>query len=184
MKKRLLICFLLIYLCIPIAARAIATNSSDDINYVKIYYFTSDNCVECDKGKEWLENYQKEDNRISIEYINDNDLNNQVKNVFNIKEDNMPLITIGSNYFIGFNDKVEKDLKEAIKSYEEKEEYCDVVSKVRNGEDTKDCIKQNKDIYKQENTSNSSNTIKFVIIGVIIVLIIGAVFILKKKKTK
>ena len=178
MKKVMNIIIFLILLSIPVATQAIATNASD-INYTRIYYFYSDDCKECEIGKEWLENYEKDDYKISVEYIkNDNDLELKVKDTLNIKKDIKPLIIIGSNYFIGFNDKVKNNLTDAISSYEEEEEYCDIIPKLKNNEDVKECINQNKDIY---NTSNSSILPKVIIILIGIILISGIVFIIKKK---
>lgn len=187
MKKRLFIFFLLIYLCFPVVSNALATNSSSD--NVKVSLFYQDNCKECDSAKEFLDNYRKDNYRLNTEYINIDDnkeLNNKVKDLFSIKKDSVPLIVIGSNYFVGFNDNIKEELTSAIKAYEEKEEYCDVVSKLKNGEDTKDCINQNKDIYKQKNTSgvNISTIIKVVTVCILVALVIGVVFIFMKKKNK
>lgn len=188
MKKRLFILFILMYLCFPIVSNAIATNSSD-ISYIRIYLFSNNKCKECDSAKEFLDNYRKDNYRLNTEYINIDDnkeLNNKVKDLFSIKKDSVPLIVIGSNYFIGFNDNIKEELTSAIKAYEEKEEYCDVVSKLKNGEDTKDCINQNKDIYKQKNTSgvSISTIIKVVTVCILVALVIGVVFIFMKKKNK
>ena len=167
-------------LMIPFTVKAIATNSSyTDIN---VYFFYEENCEECDKAKEWLETEFKENYRVRIEYLKieeNKELNEKLKESLKIKKNKYPLMIIGSNTFIGFNEKTKSNLKEAIKSYEEVNDSCDVVSKIRNDEDIKECLNQNKDIYKEP--------FEFPIYGVILIvfficLIIGVFFMMKKKK--
>lgn len=182
MKKTMFILFLLMILCIPIKSEALATNASD-IDYIRIYLFSSDNCSECESVKEWLEDYEKKDNRISVEYLtidSNKELNKSVKENLNIKNDNIPLIIIGSNYFVGFNDKVKKNLTKAIESYESIDEYCDIVSKIQNNEDVTKCIDENKNIYKQE--SLSSVFVKAFVIIAGLCLVIVLILLIKKKK--
>lgn len=91
----------------------------------------------------------------------------------------MPLIIIGSNYFIGFNENTENDLKNAIDSYEKAGTYCDLVINVKTNKDTKKCIVKNKSIYSQ--TSEISIIWKILIVILSISLIIGVVLVIKKK---
>ena len=177
MKKRLFIFFLLMLLCFPIKSNAVATNSSYS---VKINLFLTNDCKDCEKEIEWLEEYRK-DSFIDIEYINiddSNELYDKVKEALTLKGDKMPLAIVGSNYFIGFNDKVKNNLTDAIKSYEKEDEYCDIVSKIRKGEDAKNCIEQNKDIYKQ--SSSYPIFIKIIVAIVVIGLVIGILLTIKK----
>ena len=151
MKKLLYMFFLLVLLCLPTTSKALATNSS--YNNIVVYFIYEDNCNSCDKGKEFLEQHLKDNNRVRAEYIkvdNNKELNTKLREALNIKKEDTPLIIIGTNYFIGFNNKIKENLTEAIKSYENTADYCDVVSKVRNNEEIKDCINFNKDIYKEK----------------------------------
>ena len=182
MKKELLIIFLLIILVFPITTKAIATNSSD-IKYTNIYFFSDNDCQACETGKQWLENYTKENNEINIEYLNvskNKELYDNLKEALNIKTKKLPLIIIGSNYFIGFNNNTKTNITKAVDAYKEHEEdYCEIISKVKNKEEVKDCLKQNKKIYKQ---SKNITFFKIIIIIGIACLIIGGCIIVKKKK--
>ena len=160
---------------IPFTAKALATNSSYDST--QLYFFYQEECKDCDKTKKWVEEELKGKNNIRIEYIKieeNKELNKKVKNTLKLKKDNEPLVVIGTNYFVGFN-KIKNNLTKAIKSYEDKDDYCDIISKIRNNEDIKKCLNQNKNIY------NQSMPIKIVTmicaLSAIIVLII-----IKKKK--
>ena len=179
MKKLLFMFFLLMFLCFPIKSNAVVTNSSYS---VKVNVFLKNDCKDCEKEKDWLEEYRKE-SFMDIEYINiddNNELYNKIKKALSIKSNKTPLVIIGSNYFIGFDKNTKEELTNAIKSYEEIDSYCDTVSKVRKNEDIKDCINQNEGIYNQQ--KKTSIFIKVIIAIVGICLIIGAGLIIKKKK--
>ncbi len=167
MKKKLVF-FLFMFLSFINVSKAIVTNSSYD--NIKVYFFYNDNCKECNTGKNWLHEESQNDNRIRIEDINienDNELYNKVKDSLNIKNEKVPLILIGTNYFIGFNEKIKNNLLNAISSYEKVETYCDVITKIQNEEDINECTNQNKEIYKDNN---------FLIIVAIIFILIGITF--------
>ncbi len=177
MKKLLFVFFLLMLLCFPAKSNAVVTNSSYS---VKVNVFLKDDCEDCEKAKEWLEEYRKE-KFIDVEYININDNNelyDKIKKELKIKNNKMPLTIIGSNYFIGFNNKMKESLNKAITAYDEVDNYCDIVSKTRQNEDVKECIKQNKDIYK---ANNFPTTIIVIVSLVILCSIIGINLIIKKK---
>ncbi len=179
MKKLLFMFFLLMFLCFPIESNAVATNSSYSI---KVNFFFKNDCKDCEKEKEWLEEYKKE-SFIDIEYINiddNNELYDKIKKSLTIKNNKTPLVIIGSNYFVGFDKNTKEELTNAIKSYEEVDSYCDTVSKIRKNEDIKDCINQNKGIYNQQ--KETSVFIKVIITIISIGLIISAGLIIKKKK--
>ena len=117
------------------------------------------------------------------EYINTNEnseLYNKIKDVLKIKKDNLPIIVVGSTYFIGFDEKIQSNIEEAVKAYENAEKYGDIVDKVRNNEDVKDIIKQNEEIYKQPNTSNVFLNVIFVIIALFIIIFILKIVLEKK----
>ena len=174
MNKLLSIIIIFIILIIPINVNAVVSNSFYNI---KINVFYKDNCKECEEEKEWIEDY-KEDKFINVEYINikDNEkLYNEIKESLKIKKDNVPLVIIGSNYFLGFNDRIKGNLIEAIKAYEENKDYCDVVTKIKNKEDIKECLKVNKNIYKD----NIFISVIIMIIAIIVLVIIGRLVVKK-----
>lgn len=168
MKKLLFMFFLLMFLCFPIKSNAVVTNSSYS---VKVNVFLKNDCKDCEKEKDWLEEYRKE-SFMDIEYINiddNNGLYDKIKKALSIKSNKTPLVIIGSNYFIGFDKNTKEELTNAIKSYEEIDSYCDTVSKVRKNEDIKDCINQNKGIYNQ--STFYSKFIKIIIYVLIFILL-------------
>lgn len=177
MKKQLIIFFLLILLCFPIVSKAVVTNSIE-YDGTKIYVFYQESNENYEKEKQWLE----DNTNIRKEYINtneNNELYTKVKDVLKIKKDKLPLTIIGSTYFIGFDEKTKNQINEAITSYENADQYGDVVEKIRNNEDVKDIVKQNEGIYKQPGTSNN-----ILIIVLIIVVVFILICILKAKGMK
>ena len=177
MKKILFVSIVLILLSFNVVSNAIVTNSSEYSN-VKVYVFYGDNNESYEQEKQWLD----ENTNIRKEYINtseNNELYNKIKNALKIKNDKLPLTIIGSTYFIGFDEKTKNQINEAIKSYQNAEQYGDAVEKIRDNEDVKDIIKQNENIYKQTSTSNNT-----VIIVLIIVVIFIIICILKAKGKK
>ncbi len=173
MKKLIIKLLLLTFLCFPIKTYALATNS--DYDNIKVYLFYQDNSKKCDKVKEEIEKELDNNKRVSLEVINVSDneeLNKEVRKELNIKNDKVPLIVIGSNYFNKYN----KNFKNALENYQEVSEYCDLVNEIRNNGDIKKCIDSNKNIY------NENNTIKYVVVIIIsLSLIIGIVLVIKKK---
>ncbi len=177
MKKLLSMFFLLMFLCFPIKTKAVVTNSSYS---VKVYFFFKEDCRECEEAQKWLEEYSK-NSFINVEYLNseeNNDLYKNIKETLKIKSKKEPLIVIGSNFFIGFNDKIKTKLTDAITAYEKEENHCDTVSKIRKNENGRDCIKENKGIYKEPNHIFGKIVLAIFGIG----LIIGIAFLLKNKK--
>ena len=165
MKKKILIFFLLMLLCFPIKVNAVVTNSSHN---VKVNFFLKNDCKDCKKEKEWLEEYKK-NNFINIEYIDVKDnkeLYNKTRKALSIKSNKTPLVIIGSNYFLKFNNKTKEELTKAITSYEKANDFCDIVTKIRNNENIKNCINKNRDIYNQ-------STLKKIIIYILIFILLS-----------
>ncbi len=173
--KRVVVIALTLLIMLPMNIKAVATNAAVQ-SYVRIYYFCDDSKV-CDEGKEWLESQEKEDNRLAVNYVNDDSLYKKVKDKLGIKKEKLPLVIIGSNYFVGFN---KNKLENAIEAYKKVDDYCDAVSKIRNDGDVSDCIKDNKGIY-----NDNFDTI-IIIIGAIaiVAILVGAYIFIKRKNTK
>lgn len=177
MKKVLLISIIiLILLSFSVVSNAIVTNSSEYSN-VKVYIFYKEENEVYQKEKNWLD----ENINIRKEYINTNEngeLFTKIKDALKIKNDKLPISVVGSTYFIGFNEKIQNNMKEAIDAYKKAEEYGDIVQKIRNNEDIKEIVEQNETIYQQPKISNN------VIAIILIILIIGAVILILKYKGK
>ncbi len=174
MKKNLLFVFLLLLLSCPIITNAVATNASEDLNYVNIQVFVKDDCDECDKATKWVNDYLKDDKRVTLTEINtknNKDTYDKVKDALNVKKDDLPLIVIGSNYFLGFDKKTEENLNEAIKSYVDSKDHCNIADKLDNKDELDKCLKINEGIYKEP-----SEDINMVMIILIIIIVIAAIF--------
>ncbi len=175
MKKLLGILFILVFISFPIKQKAIVTNSSYNMS---VYVFYKDNCENCDKAKEWLENKLKDNYLVNAVYMNiDNnkELIGKIKNALNIKKDKYPLIVIGTNYFVGFKEKTSNEIYKAIEAYSKSADTCDIVTKLQSGKDIKDCISQNKNIYKNK------SPFVVVIVSIILLILIGIVIFFSKK---
>ena len=179
MKKILYTCLLLILFVFSSFSSAVVTNSSLYSN-VKVYVFYNEENEVYQQEK----NYLDENVNIRKEYINTNEneeLFTKVKTALKIRNNKFPVLVIGSTYFIGFNEKIQNNIKEAEEAYEKAEEYGDIVEKIRNNEDVKDVIKQNEEIYKN---SNSINVILMIILIIFVIgLITFSIYLRKNKKT-
>lgn len=164
MKKSLFIIMSLFLILIsPVKAES-------DIK-VKVYAFMQEDCKECKQIEKWLE--KQEDEYIDIEYLtseNNHNILTTLRDKLNFDEENKPLVIIGTNYYIGYNGKVKKEISKAINAYYEKD-YCDLISNIVNNGEVNNCAKINEGIassYKEE----KNNVI--VIVTSIIFLLGGA----------
>ena len=170
--KKLLMILLLIIIFTPFKVNGVVTNATDT-SKVRINYFYDNE--ESLKGKSWLDSYLENKDDVTKEYISINDnkeLYNKVKEILNIKKDNVPLIVIGSNYIVGFNEKTKDKVKSVLKSYQESDKQCNLISKIRNNKDISKCLDINSNIYKEDN-----HIVIYLLI--ILILIVTSLVILK-----
>ncbi len=171
--KKFLIILLFIIIFYPSSVFGVVTNATDT-SKVRINFFYNDN-KESLEGRDWLDTYLEDKDDVTKEYISINDnkeLYNKVKEILNIKKDNVPLIVIGSNYFIGFNEKTKDKVKSVLKSYQDSDKQCNLISKIRNNKDIKECLEINSNIYKEDN--------HIVIYLLIILILITTILIILK----
>ncbi len=164
--KKYLIILLFIIIFYPYKVDGVVTNATD-ISKVRVNFFYNDN-EESLKGKNWLNSYLEDKDDVTKEYISIKDnkeLYNEVKNILKIKKDNVPLIVIGSNYFLGFNEKTKDKIKTVIKEYQNSDKQCNLISMIRNNKDTDECLEINSNIYKED------NHIIYFVIGIILIII-------------
>ncbi len=178
LKKYVL--WLIIILVLPIISKAAVGNTSSLTGEVKLYFFYENNCEECDKEKNWLEEYTSTHGRINVNYYNKNDneeLFNNVKKSLKIKKETLPLTIIGSNYIKGFD---ENKIIEILNAYQNKD-YCNLVEKLENNEAIDNCLKENKNIY-QEKTNNKTLIIVGISILSLIILGSSGYYLYKRRK--
>ncbi len=182
MKKIILVFVLSLIMFIP-KTNAIVTSSSS-LDDVKIYLFCEESS-KCDSAKEWVKNIESEYIRVGFKYIDvkkEKDITSSVKKSLKIRKNSLPLFVIGTNYFLGFNDNIKDEIRNAISAYEKEEEFCDIVYKIQNKENTKDCIEQNKNIYEVK--KNKVNVITILIIVSSLIIIVIAILFINKKYLK
>ena len=188
MKKILLISSLIISIIIAMifplfSVKGVATNA-DDYEALKIYVFKKEDDKKSQELEDWLNEFIKEKINLNVEYL-DKDSNEElitkVKKELSIKPNKYPLVIIGSNYFIGFNDEIKEQITEAVNKYQEHDSYCNLVTKIQNEEDITNCLTNNKGIYNQ--VEYKTNT-PWLLIGIVvgIVLVIGGVIIVRRIK--
>lgn len=163
MKKSIVLLIISLFLFIPIDINAGISSinpGNNSTNDLTIYLFYSKTCSHCKKEMEWLDKYKNEKSGIKLEYyeISDNDkLLTSVRKSLNIKNSYVPLTVIGSDYFIGYNDDIKKQMEEAVDAYL-KNEYCDIVDLVKKDKDTTGCRSENNGIY----TSSEYRVLPFI----------------------
>lgn len=150
MKKILWFLFIALMFFVPVNSTTAATDFiKSDEDKVTLHLFYSNSCGHCKKEKEWLEEYTKENPFIEVkQYEMDSQpaLLKNVRKALSIHNSYVPLTVIGSDYFIGYNNDIQKQIKDAIDAYKG-EEYCDIVELVAEGKDTKGCRTENNGIY-------------------------------------
>lgn len=143
--KTLFITILFLILFIPLSINA------EEESKIRLYLFHSSSCPHCKAEIKFLESI--EDDYPALEIItyevSENAMNynfyNKVMKKTGINSTNVPFTMIGTDYYIGFDEKTGTD-DAIIKSIEKflNGNYVDVISKVKNDEDISD-IKYNVD---------------------------------------
>lgn len=150
----------------------IGSNSSlQDIN---VYLFTNE-CDECKEEEKWLKEIYNKYSRLNNNIININDSSEKYDDIIkklNIKKDKYPLLIIGTNYYIGFNDKIKEEITNTIENYSKFDSYCDIMNTKLN---IKECQKQNNIIDEK------SNFFIYLIVTLVGAVILSIMFILLKK---
>ncbi len=178
--KKILIILLFIIMFYPSSVDGVVTNATDT-NKVRVNFFYDDN-KESLTTRSWLDSYLEDKDDITKEYISINDnkeLYNKVKEILKIKKDNLPLIVIGSNYFVGFNEKTKDKLKNVLKSYQDSDKQCNLISKIRNNKDISECLEINSNIYKEDN--HILTYLLIILILIVIILIILKIVVKRRK---
>ncbi len=151
MKKILFCLILLILVFVPSSTFAYATGSDAESEAkLTIYLFYSEECPHCHKEREWLKSYTKEHPEVKVKYYEreaNSELLSSVRKSLSIKNSYVPLTVIGSDYFIGYNDDIQKQIDEATFSYKNSDDFCDIVSLVEDGKDIAGCKTKNNGIY-------------------------------------
>ena len=125
-------------------------------NDVDLYLFHSSTCPHCKEEKEYLKKLEEDYDYLSVHYYEVHDdmiVTNKVKEGLKIKENYVPITVVGSDYIVGFSSVTEDDIKSLIEKYHDNG-GCDAVSKILEGKDISDCIKQNESIKKDKTVKN------------------------------
>ncbi len=166
--KKITYIILSLFVLFPMTCQAAVATTSGE-RELNVYLFTLDECDKCEDVKSYIESKHDENNRIILNEINVNEkeeVYEKAKEILKFKSDNYPLIIIGTDYFIGYDNK---KLDNAIKSYLNNQDYCNLVYRIENNKDISNCLEINKDIYK----STNSNLLLNIVLVIAIALIIG-----------
>ena len=110
---------------------------------VNLFYWNG--CSHCHDEKEWLETLEANNDYLKVNYYEVteyDELVTSVRNEFLIEGSSVPLTVIGTDYFIGFGNSSKARIMNTIEKYKEVD-YCDIVEKIENGEDTLECYDVN-----------------------------------------
>ncbi len=163
---RKIVYIFLICLLLPMNAYAtIGSNSS--IKDVNVYIFKNE-CDKCIQEEKWLDSIYTKYARLNIVKVNDIKKYEDILKKLKVPNNKYPLLIIGSDYFIGFNDKIKEEVENAIEAYSKEDSYCDIFdTKLSN----KECLDLNKKIYTKP---------KSIMVPVIAISTLGIISILFK----
>ena len=187
MKKLILYLMLGVFL-LPLSVQALVTSSSIYKN-VNSYLFIKDDCKECEEINQWLEeeNSKSPYTQLVVMNIKDNEeLYQEVKSVLKIDND-VPLLVIGSHYFIDFDAKEKDYIVKALEAYKTNES-CNLIHTIQRKEDVNQCIHQNNQIYQYVPIQHHKWVMPLftILLGIINALnpifVLSFLFILSKKK--
>lgn len=136
------------------------TNVNAKEKSINIYFFNGDGCPHCAEEEEYLNKIKKQYSNIKIVkyevwYNKKNaEFMNLVKEKLNITSPGVPITIIGKTYIIGYNDVAGEKLNRMI-NYYLKNDYTDVVKKIKKGEN----IDNIKDGFTKYEKSTDKNTI-------------------------
>lgn len=144
---------------------------------INVYMFRGEGCPHCEEALEFFDSLSQDEEYsnyyklVTYEVWNDQDnakLMEEVADAFNEQASGVPYIIIGEKTFSGYASSSDDEIKNAIKTAYENEEYKDVVKEVKNGS------------YKKD--EGSIPVVPIVIISVVaIIVVIGLVMFTKEK---
>ena len=150
MKKYFLI---IITLLMVIPFKVLATiGTASNVNYLNIYLICKEKEEDCLLMEKELNNYIKENNNYTLIKINseeESDLVEEIKENLNIKSNKLPLVVIGTNYFLGNSKNTQEKIKDAINAYQYRK-HCDLVNNIKNNEKLDECFETNEEIYEDK----------------------------------
>ena len=134
MKKRILLIIAILLTIIPVKCLAISDSYVDRVaeivdvkkeeDKINLYLFHGQECPHCEEERNWLEKIKEEyKDHLNIYYFEvwhneDNaKLAEQVKKVFNIEKNGVPLTIIGDKYYLGYSEVVGSSMENTIKEY-------------------------------------------------------------------
>lgn len=147
---------------------------------INVYIFEGDGCPHCAEAIEWFEDTLAADDeykdyyklvKYEVWYDEDNNsLMGEVAKALDTQASGVPFIVVGDKYFSGFSATSSPDeIKEAIKTQYEKEDYQDIVKAVKDGRNIK------------KESENSSILPVVIISSIAVVVVLALVFFTKEK---
>lgn len=162
------------FLILPMDIYAtIGSNSS--LSEIEVYLFSND-CDKCIEEEKWLNEIYTKYSRLKNNIINineDNKTYNEMVNKLGIPKNKYPVLVIGSEYFIGFNDKIKSSIENEIEYYSDYDTYCNIMNTDLS---IKECKNKNGKSFKENNYY-----IYALVVLIIVITSIGIVIFIKNK---
>ena len=175
MKKISRLLVLALVLFIPFMVSVKAEDAKEKIN---VYLFRGEGCPHCAEAEEFFdslasdEEYSKYYELVKYEvWYDENNANlmNDVAKKLGTEANGVPFIVIGEKYFSGYASSMDEEIKEAIKTAYESDEYTDIV-------------KSSGKITEEKEEEKNSPLVPIIIVSVVAVItVIVMVFITKEK---
>lgn len=173
MKKISALLVLTMVLMIPF----ITNVKADKNEKINVYLFRGEGCPHCAEAEEFFDELKDDEEYgnyytlvdYEVWYDEDNSkFMEEVAKKLNTEASGVPFIVIGDKYFSGYASSMSEDIKSAIKTAYESEDYKDVVVSV----------KENKNNTKEE----KSNILPIVIVSVVALAVVIAMIFFTKEK--
>ena len=130
--KKVLYCFLLLFLLVPMLIHA--------EDKVKVYIFREYNCPNCDDAQNFFEELQSDEElmgKFDLEYLDvysyddSDDLMEKTGELLGTNYNGSPFIVISDKYYMGFNSSFAEDIRNTILDCYNNQNFKDVVAEAK-----------------------------------------------------
>ena len=162
--RKILSFFLVLFFVFPIA---IFAKENDEIT---LYFFHGDGCPHCAEEEIFLKDLEKKYSNFHIEryevwYNEENaELLSKVEKAFSITRTGVPTNVIGNTVITGYSSSIGSRIERAIEFYQ-KNDYQDVVFKIKDGSFSKEDLNFENEFEKEEAESDDKMSVDMPLFG-------------------
>ncbi len=162
--RKILSFFLVLFFVFPIA---IFAKGNDEIT---LYFFHGDGCPHCAEEEIFLKDLEKKYSNFHIEryevwYNEENaELLSKVEKAFSITRTGVPTNVIGNTVITGYSSSIGSRIERAIEFYQ-KNDYQDVVFKIKDGSFSKEDLNFENEFEKEEAESDDKMSVDMPLFG-------------------